>query len=149
MKKCIPIFFNFFFMVFACHAFAKTVALTTVYPAPTSAYNQLNLAPKPVTITCGTSNNGTIFADSTGTLHVCNNGVSSNYPQECYNIFCSYDKSIYSLTTSSCSPYTATIPNVCPSGFTQTAISSTAPQYYDTFQTSTNTVVVYAACCSQ
>ena len=156
MRKCIPLFIVFFFTVFACHALARPVTLNTIYPAPTSAYNQVNLNPSSA-ISCNPAypsvHNKAIFVDSNGALHECNNGISSIYPQECYNIFCSYDSNATTLANSSCNSYTLASTSgtqgVCPTGFNQTAINTVPPLYYDTFQSSAHTFILYAACCSQ
>lgn len=108
---------------------------------------------------CGTSgtplNNGTLIADTTGTLHVCNNGTDAIYPQICYNSFCSFDLSTASAaciatpTPSCCSPALACPSGVGSGGFTQIAIDSSAvPKTFEAFQTSKNTEVISIVCCN-
>ena len=132
MKKSIPLFLFFFFILLACNAHAGSTTMTTYYPPPVGAYNKVTLATNSASPTCDGSNNGTVFADNTGTLHVCINGKSSIYPQECYNSFCSYNPS----TDPVCTP-------VCQGGLLQVV-----PSITDQFQTSASTTVISTVCCS-
>lgn len=106
---------------------------------------------------CTAANQGNIIVDSTGTLHVCMyNSSSSSYldtifPQQCYNVFCGYDSSVYTLAASSCAAYatqTANTQGLCPNGFNQIAVDGIG-NTYDQFQTSPSNKTVSIVCCSQ
>jgi hypothetical protein len=90
------------------------------------------------------ANSGTIIADNTGTLHVCNGTTDTIYPAECTNIFCSYDKLAFPAGTATCS--TANLP-ACPAGFSLLTPINGALSY-DQFQTSSNTMVISIVCCN-
>jgi len=100
-------------------------------------------------------NNGAIISDTNGTMHVCLNGNSTTYPQECINITCSYDPTAYpafgTAALSTC-PHQSSLPCIpsCPQGFSQlNPISSTPPACgYDYFQTSYQNMVISIVCCS-
>ena len=135
MKKNPSIFLFLFFILLSCNAFAtKTLTLTTYYPAPTAAYNQIKLATNS-NAGCTGSNNGTVFVDKYGNLNACMNGIATNYPQQAYNAFCSY-----SPPTNPCTP-------ACAIGFTPSVIDVNG-DISDTFQISTspNTFVVSYVC---
>jgi hypothetical protein len=142
MKKCTSIFF--FFILFTCHAFAGSTSLTTYYPTPTAAYNKVSLATNstPSCLAHPPCPNGTLYVDSTGTLHVWMNGQNTVYPQQCYNSFCSYDNA-QDPGDINCHQF-LTLP--CLPGFTQMSMGG-LPNY-DLFNTSNNTTVISIVCCS-
>jgi len=159
MKKRISIFSFFSFILLSSHALAGTTTLTTYYPPPTAAYNQvklsINYAAPPA---CNVSNSGTIYVDSSGTLHVCifNPNTSSYqysiYPQQCYNAFCSYDNSSDPGGNITCLNYLNAnivlgLKGVCQNGFVQTPVDSSLTKS-DVFQASTKTYVISIVCCS-
>lgn len=146
MKKHIYILF-FIFIFPACSAIAGSITLTTYYPAPTAAYNQVKLATNAPTPACSSAANvGTIYADSTGSLYVCMQNPNSptifqyySYPQQCYNASCTFDAS---TGASTCAP-------TCASGFAQVPIDKAVPpDTFDQYQISTNTQIISIVCCS-
>ncbi len=155
MKKYTYILF-FFFILLTCRALAGTTTLTTYYPPPTAAYNTVKLAPSangssPACNSNG-ANNGTVYTDSNGALHVCMNGAVSSYPQQCYNSFCSYNNpgNAIPVGSSTCANWAAGTPSPqgqCQQGFIQKAVDP-GNDLYDQFQTSADTTVISIVCCS-
>jgi len=117
--------------------------MTTYYPAPTAAYNIIKLDTN-ASLTCNGTNNGTVAADSTGTLYICSNNQAVLYGQASYNTFCSFDPTNLADPngTNTCSSF---ISNPCPPGFTQVAPGNMNPGY-DTFKISTHTSVMSMIC---
>lgn len=103
----------------------------------TGVLNECNGVSSSVTYCSVTANNGTLYSDNNGNLHVCMNGQSSVFPQQCYNSFCSCAALPCSLCTASCANGFASIP------------VDAAGDSYDTFQTASNNYVYSYACCSQ
>ncbi len=135
-----PLFLFLLFIIIKTPAFAGTTVLTTYYPPPVAAYNQVKLSTNDPT-QCNGTNDGILFMDVDGTLHICKNGTQMTYPQACYNTYCTD-------TTQSCQPQ-------CQSGFgflwSDGNINSQSPAtiIHDTFQISqTPTYVGSYVCCS-
>ena len=83
MKKCISIF-SFILFIASC-AFAGTTTLTTYYPAPTAAYNKVNIStnynpPNGTQAACGGSIpiGSTYFDTTTNVLSVCTSTGNSS-----------------------------------------------------------------------
>ena len=85
---------------------------------------------------CASAAAGTVLADSTGTLHICVNGTDVIYPQQCHNVFCSYD-----------SQFAASCAVACPTGFSQAPLDSLGSMS-DKFQTTAHTWITSIVCCS-
>ena len=148
MKKILPILFFSFFILSAGDSYAGQLTLTTYYPAPTGAYNKVQLTNTGYPSACTA---GLLFKDpNTGSLKVCdtNGSIACNpatpcvppniaccdvFPTQCYNLFCS------GATLGSCS-----IP-ACATGYSSLLIGG-AP-LKDNFQVDTNSFVTSQVCC--
>jgi len=124
MKKDATLFLFLFFILFACHAMAQTISMSTYYPAPVANYNTIKLATNAPVPTCNLTNIGTMYTDSTGTLYVCMTSQTSGtavfvvYPQQCYNSFCSCQCSGTGCTCSTCPAGQPLASNaICQAGF--------------------------------
>jgi len=102
--------------------------------------------------------NGSIHADSNGTVHVVMGGQDVVFPSECLNKFCSYNITSGNTCNSGNCSYMAlpggfNVQGSCPSGFVQTSVNSSlvvaSPStWYDLLQTSPTTCVAAIVCCT-
>jgi len=132
MKKTFFIVFLLVFVLPFGRLWAGAVTLVTYYPAPTLSANKLQMQESGGN--CGTPgsplNQGMLFLETDGTLKLCNSGVATSYPQQCYNSFCAY------TSPGTCTP-------VCNAAAGYTAVAGVS----DTIQTDATHFTVSVACC--